>query len=92
MNMNESGSGAKSSGIRPKKIRIWFTAILLVLVMLICAAVAVLMPLYQAYRKSHMDVPIVTRPDESYTRPPEPTFDPLDKSQVDLGDLVGDWG
>ena len=23
---------------------------------------------------------------------PEPTFDPLDKSQVDLGDLVGDWG
>lgn len=76
MNMNESGSGADSSGIRPKKIRIWFTAILLVLVMLICAAVAVLMPLYQAYRKSHMDVPIVTRPDESYTRPPEPTFDP----------------
>ena len=75
MNMNESGSGADSSGIRPKKIRIWFTAILLVLVMLICAAVAVLMPLYQAYRKSHMDVPIVTRPDESYTRPPEPTFD-----------------
>ncbi|MDD6322631.1 MAG: LCP family protein [Firmicutes bacterium] len=74
--MNESGSGADSSGIRPKKIRIWFTAILLVLVMLICAAVAVLMPLYQAYRKSHMDVPIVTRPDESYTRPPEPTFDP----------------
>lgn len=44
MNMNESGSGADSSGIRPKKIRIWFTAILLVLVMLICAAVAVLMP------------------------------------------------
>lgn len=76
MNMNESGSGADSSGIRPKKIRIWFTAILLVFVMLICAAVAVLMPLYQAYRKSHMDVPIVTRPDESYTRPPEPTFDP----------------
>lgn len=76
MNMNESGSGADSSGIRPKKIKIWFTAILLVLVMLICAAVAVLMPLYQAYRKSHMDVPIVTRPDESYTRPPEPTFDP----------------
>lgn len=76
MNMNESGSGADRSGIRPKKIRIWFTAILLVLVMLICAAVAVLMPLYQAYRKSHMDVPIVTRPDESYTRPPEPTFDP----------------
>ena len=76
MNMNESGSGADSSGIRPKKIRIWFTAILLVLVMLICAAVAVLMPLYQAYRKSHMDVPIVTRPYESYTRPPEPTFDP----------------
>lgn len=76
MNMNESGSGANRGGIRPKKIRIWFTAILLVLVMLICAAVAVLMPLYQAYRKSHMDVPIVTRPDESYTRPPEPTFDP----------------
>ena len=76
MNMNDSGSGADSSAIRPKKIRIWFTAILLVLVMLICAAVAVLMPLYQAYRKSHMDVPIVTRPDESYTRPPEPTFDP----------------
>lgn len=76
MNMNESGRGADSSGIRPKKIKIWFTAILLVLVMLICAAVAVLMPLYQAYRKSHMDVPIVTRPDESYTRPPEPTFDP----------------
>lgn len=76
MNMNESGSGADRGGIRPKKIRIWFTAILLVLVMLICAAVAVLMPLYQAYRKSHMDVPIVTRPDESYTRPPEPTFDP----------------
>lgn len=76
MNMNKSGSGADRSGIRPKKIRIWFTAILLVLVMLICAAVAVLMPLYQAYRKSHMDVPIVTRPDESYTRPPEPTFDP----------------
>lgn len=23
---------------------------------------------------------------------PDPTFDPLDKSQVDLGDLVGDWG
>lgn len=76
MNMNKSGSGADRGGIRPKKIRIWFTAILLVLVMLICAAVAVLMPLYQAYRKSHMDVPIVTRPDESYTRPPEPTFDP----------------
>ena len=76
MNMNESGSGADSSGIRPKKIRIWFTAILLVLVMLICAAVAVLMPLYQAYRKSHMDVPIVTRPDESYTRPPEPPVAP----------------
>ena len=76
MNMNETGNGADRSGVRPKKIRIWFTAILLVLVMLICAAVAVLIPLYQAYRKSHMDVPIVTRPDDSYTRPPEPTFDP----------------
>lgn len=86
MNMNESGSGADSSGIRPKKIRIWFTAILLVLVMLICAAVAVLMPLYQAYRKSHMDVPIVTRPDESYTRPPEPTFDPDPTAPDDTDD------
>ena len=86
MNMNESGSGADSSGIRPKKIRIWFTAILLVLVMLICAAVAVLMPLYQAYRKSHMDVPIVTRPDESYTRPPEPTFDPDPTGRDDTDD------
>lgn len=83
MNMNKSGSGADRGGIRPKKIRIWFTAILLVLVMLICAAVAVLMPLYQAYRKSHMDVPIVTRPDESYTRPPEPTFDPDPTGPVD---------
>lgn len=86
MNMNESGSGADSSGIRPKKIKIWFTAILLVLVMLICAAVAVLMPLYQAYRKSHMDVPIVTRPDESYTRPPEPTFDPDPTAPDDTDD------
>lgn len=86
MNMNEPGSGADSSGIRPKKIRIWFTAILLVLVMLICAAVAVLMPLYQAYRKSHMDVPIVTRPDDSYTRPPEPTFDPDPTAPDDTDD------
>ena len=75
MNMKEPGvSGGNKSRVRPRKIRIWFTAILLVLVMLICAAVAVLIPLYQAYRKSHMDVPLVTR-DDTYTRPPEPTFD-----------------
>lgn len=75
MNKNESEiSVEKTDGVRHKKIRIWFAAILLVLVMLICAGVAVLMPLYQAYKKSLMEVPIVTR-DETYTRPPDPTFD-----------------
>lgn len=86
MNMNEPGfSGNDNSRVRPRKIRIWFTAIMLILVLLIGAAAAVLIPLYQAYRKSLVDVPIVTRPDDSYTHPPIPTFDsnPPDPSGTD---------
>ena len=86
MNMNEPGfSGNDNSRVRPRKRRIWFTAIMLLLVLLIGAAAAVLIPLYQAYRKSLVDVPIVTRPDDSYTHPPIPTFDsnPPDPSGTD---------
>ena len=76
MNMNEPGfSGNDNRRVRPRKIRIWFTAIMLILVLLIGAAAAVLIPLYQAYRKSLVNVPIVTRPDDSYTHPPMPSFD-----------------
>lgn len=89
-NNNQPVHGAEDRGgnkdrVRPKKIRIWITAILLVLLLLICAAVAVLIPLYQAYKKSHMDIPFVTR-DESYTRPPDPTFDSDTPAPTGTGD------
>ena len=81
----------ESEARRGKKIRTWLLLLLAILLMLIGAAVAVLLPLYQSYRDSYVDVDIVTR-DEEYSRPDYPTDIeiPEDSDELDWGD--DDWG
>lgn len=82
----------ESEARRGKKIRIWLLLLLAILLMLIGAAVAMLLPLYQSYRDSYVDVDIVTR-DEEYSRPDYPTDIeiPEDSDELDWGDDEDDF-
>ena len=71
---------------RGKKIRTWFLILLAILLMLIGVAVAAVLPLYQSYRDSYVDVDIVTR-DEEYSRPDYPTDIEIPENSDEL-----DWG
>ncbi len=72
---------------RAKRIRNWFIALLAALLCLIVACLAFVMPLYQSYRDSFVDIDIVTR-DEEYTRPAFPTDDII----IPGSDETMDWG
>lgn len=85
----DEGSGEgfdEASERRGKKICAWFLLLLALLLVLIGAAVAVLLPLYQSYRDSYVDVDIVTR-DEEYSRPDYPTDIEIPENSDEL-----DWG
>ena len=71
---------------RGKKIRTWFLILFAILLMLVGVAVAVILPLYQSYRDSYVNIDIVTR-DEEYSRPDYPTDIEIPENSDEL-----DWG
>ncbi len=70
-----------------RRLRVGLTVLMAILLLLIGVATAILLPLYQAYRDSYMDVDIITR-DEEYLRPDYPTDIELPENSDDL--LWGD--